>query len=54
VLEAKLAKLEKSSSSQSSAQTSKSAQPQTSDDSSRIGTKNFDEDSEFGERIAYV
>jgi hypothetical protein len=67
-LEAKLTKLQKSSSSQSSAtgQTAKAstasasssstsnAQSPLSGESKRIGTTNFDENTDFGDRAAYV
>jgi hypothetical protein len=67
-LEAKLAKLQKSSSSQSSAsgQTTKASTPSGSSssksnaqaplsgESDRIGTANFDENTDFGDRTAYV
>ncbi|OWV99904.1 hypothetical protein [Rhizobium sp. R693] len=52
-LEAKLAKLEKSSNS-ASGQQGGGQQSTLSGEDDRIGTKNFDDDSEFGERVAYV
>ncbi|MBB4171817.1 MULTISPECIES: hypothetical protein [unclassified Rhizobium] len=52
-LEAKLAKLEKSSNT-ASGQQGGGQPPRLSGEGDRIGTKNFDDDSEFGERVAYV